>query len=217
MDSQNVPRFIVFEGVDGVGKSTLSHALSKYYERQLPGSSTVHGSFPGSLPGSLGEWVYRFHHGQVTEPNLKSVAPEALQLLHIAAHVDGIRQWIRPALQNGNLILDRYWWSTYAYSRSFLSPEDAWALVSVEFPFWRSLPKPTIVYIHRPASLKQQEIDRTTFESLQGYYQEVITRQVQSGVTVLHLSNDNSFERCWISLLRALDLPALEIGDLYAG
>lgn len=210
------PMFVVFEGVDGVGKSTLSLALFRYYMKHLPNIPTVHGSFPGSVAGSLGEWVYRLHHGQVTEIDPKSVAPGALQLLHIAAHVDGIRQWVRPALQTGNLILDRYWWSTYAYSRSFLSAEDAWTLVSAEFPFWQGLVSPTIVYIHRSASLKQHEIEQATFDGLHGYYQEIISRQVQAGVTVLVLPNDDSLEHCWMNLLRALELPEVELKDVYA-
>lgn len=123
-----LPQFVVFEGVDGSGKTTLFRRLVKYYQmfsKQIP---LYADSFPGSLPGTLGEWVYRLHHNNATDaPAPVDIAPPALQMLHVAAHVDTILTRITPILsKDGFVILDRYWWSTYAYSRNHLSVDQVW-------------------------------------------------------------------------------------------
>ena len=56
-----LPRFVVFEGVDGSGKTSLFRRLVKYYKLFMNEASLYADSFPGSFPGTLGEWVYRFH------------------------------------------------------------------------------------------------------------------------------------------------------------
>ncbi len=105
-----LPRMIVLEGVDGSGKSTLATKLAALYRHIIPDLPLFADSFPGSVPGSLGEWVYRFHHGRAADaPTPISVAPPALQLLHVAAHVDAVLRHIAPTLAaGGNVILDRY-------------------------------------------------------------------------------------------------------------
>ena len=56
-------RLIVFEGPDGVGKSTLSKQLAdRLREAGVP---CEHLAFPGRQPGSLGRLVYDLHHDAV--------------------------------------------------------------------------------------------------------------------------------------------------------
>ncbi len=84
-----LPRFVVFEGVGGSGKTSLFRRLVKYYKFFIKEVPLFADSFPGSLPGTLGEWVYRFHHKKATAGlHPQNIAPPALQLLHMAAHVD---------------------------------------------------------------------------------------------------------------------------------
>ena len=53
-------RLIVFEGPDGVGKSTLAeHLTSRLRETGIPCNYLA---FPGREPGSLGRLVYDLHH-----------------------------------------------------------------------------------------------------------------------------------------------------------
>jgi dTMP kinase len=80
-------KLIVFEGPDGVGKSTLSQALAK----KLTEVNILceHLAFPGKEEGTIGRLVYDLHHN----PNafgLHKVTPASLQALHIAAHLDAI-------------------------------------------------------------------------------------------------------------------------------
>ncbi|HUY77069.1 MAG TPA: hypothetical protein VMV29_09885 [Ktedonobacterales bacterium] len=207
----HVPHFVIFEGVDGVGKTTLSRLLASYYRRfVLDVPSTLYfDSFPGAHPGTLGEWVYRYHHGRSLEaPPPESVAAPALQLLHVAAHVDTILNRITPTLaQGGCVILDRYWWSTYAYSRLSLPIAQVQHLVGAERIFWEALERPVAVYLTRAVSLKADELDQSTHAALDTYYDEVVTQERQAGRRVLHLRNDGPIEATWKTLLSELSLP----------
>jgi dTMP kinase len=205
-----VPPFVIFEGVDGAGKSALSRRLAQYYQTAAPGMELYYDNFPGSLPGTLGEWVYRVHHGRATDaPSPDMIAPPALQLLHVAAHVDTILSRITPTLaRGGRVILDRYWWSTYAYSRRSLPPEKVWNMVAAERTFWADLPAPAAIYLSRANSLKSAEIDEKTHREIDSYYREVIAHEAQSGVEVHHISNEGALEQAFLSVLDALRLPA---------
>jgi thymidylate kinase len=109
-------KLFVFEGTDGVGKTTIAKAVvdilcdgKQQYEYL---------SFPGTEPGTIGELVYRIHH-DIGSLNLSSISPTSLQVMHVAAHVDTIERRIIPLLHSGvNVVLDRYWWSTLAYGAS---------------------------------------------------------------------------------------------------
>lgn len=214
---QTPPKFVVFEGVDGVGKTSLADALTRYYGSAFPRLMISTGSFPGATPGSLGEWVYRLHHGEIDELSPRSISPAALQMLHVAAHVDGIHSWIGPALQDGHVILDRYWWSTYAYARTSMSADEAWALVSAERPFWRSYPDPVIIYVTRTVSLKSGELDPQQHHRLDRYYREVIDRERNIGTVVFELANEGDLDDCLLCLLNYLGLSATPTQDWNGG
>lgn len=206
------PRFVVFEGVDGAGKTSLAKALENYYRAIVPDSLLYAGAFPGSASGTLGEWVYRLHHSRVEDLDPASIAPPALQLLHVAAHVDAIVTRIGPTLSAGGyVVLDRYWWSTYAYARDQVAPKQAWGLVTVEYPFWEELPRPEIVYVTRLSSLKAHEIDQDRHDRLTAHYSEVIEREQADGARVHLLANDGEFKETWTALLATLDIADRDV------
>jgi thymidylate kinase len=211
--SQNIrlPRFVVFEGVDGSGKTTLARALTQYYTLVAPDQRLYANSFPGSTPGTLGEWVYRLHHNQaVNAPSPDMIAPPALQLLHIAAHVDTILTHITPTLAEGGcVILDRYWWSTYSYSRMFLSAQQVWPLVNAERNFLEQVPQPIVIYLTRSTSLKANELSPTTHRKLDTYYHELLEHEKHLNQTIYEINNDSHIEKTWIALLARLGLPYL--------
>lgn len=97
-------KLFVFEGPDGVGKTTLSKTFSDYLN--ATGIQCDYLSFPGRETGSLGRHIYELHH----DPNrfgIKAVDPASLQLLHIAAHIDLIGQCILPKLAAGRYVVNR--------------------------------------------------------------------------------------------------------------
>ena len=106
-------RLFVFEGADGVGKSTVVEKVAEKLRKS--GTDVLVLSFPGREPETLGNLVYAIHH-DTTSQGIHEVSPASLQILHIAAHVDCLERRILPALIRGKtVILDRYWWSTVAY------------------------------------------------------------------------------------------------------
>lgn len=213
MNDHHTPRFVVLEGVDGSGKTALFRALSAYYQHIFSNLPLYTDTFPGTHPHTLGEWVYRFHRNRVTHaPSTAKVAPPALQMLHVAAHIDAIIQFITPTLQaGGNVLLDRYWWSTYAYSRSSLPPDQANMLVAAERMFWAPLPQPLVIYVSRRQSLKQYQVTPERHQELDGYYREIMRMQRKEGVQVHELSNDGPIEETWRNLLQILELPYTDI------
>ncbi|KUO51109.1 MAG: hypothetical protein APF76_16580 [Desulfitibacter sp. BRH_c19] len=72
-------------------------------------------SFPGKESRTLGAIVYDLHHNQEAFVD-KQIDALSLQILHVAAHIDTIKNRIIPDLKAGKIVLlDRFWWSTYAY------------------------------------------------------------------------------------------------------
>lgn len=102
--------FIVFEGLDGSGKSTQAGFLQEYLAFMT--KKTVH-SF--RLPGSTesGEKIRDliFDKERVTPLN-----PMTELLLFAAGHAQLVNEKIFPAIKRDEIvILDRYIWSTLAY------------------------------------------------------------------------------------------------------
>ena len=127
---------IVFEGVNGTGKTTLSKMLVRHLNSL--GHPAEYFSFPGSEKGSLGDVVYQIEHSQ-HKPLKGEIHPASMQLLHIAAHIDAIENRILPNLRKGiHVILDRYWWSTWAYGvATGVSKSTLNSLIDLEQQFWK--------------------------------------------------------------------------------
>lgn len=99
--------FIVFEGVEGAGKSTqVRRVADRLRERGVPHRLVRE---PGGT--EVGERIREI----VLDPALVMSA-EAELLLVLAARADFVRHLVRPALAAGELVLcDRYELSTFAY------------------------------------------------------------------------------------------------------
>lgn len=99
--------FLVFEGVEGAGKST--HARRLAARIQAAGVPCRLARDPGGTP--VGERIREV----VLDPGLR-VEPEAELLLLLAARAELVREVIRPALERGEVVIgDRYELSTLAY------------------------------------------------------------------------------------------------------
>ena len=136
----------VFEGPDGVGKSTLSKWFVTFLRKRSQ-HSVVWASFPGKDKGSVGNLVYRLHHNPA-ELGVDSIHPRTLQLFHIAAHIDAIESRFSKLINNGtSIVLDRFWWSTWVYGR--LSGEKAAtleAMIELEKRAWGNI-KPKSIFL----------------------------------------------------------------------
>lgn len=149
--------FIVFEGIDGSGKSTQAKRLLDYFESQcVPALLT---SEPSDSPAGL------------RLKTLKSrLEPETEAQLFIEDRRTHVEQVIAPSLASGcNVICDRYVYSSAAYQGSRgLSPDD---ILARNFEF---APVPDIVFlIEIPIEAAMERIKKnrsgnfTAFEKLE--------------------------------------------------
>ncbi|WP_310332780.1 hypothetical protein [Bosea sp. BE168] len=194
---------VVLEGPNEVGKTTLADALSsRLSERGSP--SIVH-RFPGRMPSTLGEHVYRLHHAP-REFGIDAIAPAALQALHVAAHLDAIERLILPALEDGiNVVLDRYWWSTIAYgtaggvSRDLLS-----SLVAAERLAWQSV-EPSLAVLLDRSSAESAAGDLDMRAELRREYAK-LAHDARALHPVALVENSGTFERTLDTILSQLEL-----------
>jgi dTMP kinase len=140
-------RLIVFEGPDGCGKTTLSKLLAE--RLQLRGERVEWDSFPGKEAGTLGALVYRLHH-HPEQLGVVSLTPLGLQAMHLAAHLDTVSRRLRPVLESGSsVVLDRFWWSTWAYGvANGVDPSILDLLIEAERRLWQPI-RPAVVFLVR--------------------------------------------------------------------
>jgi len=99
--------FIVFEGIDGSGKSTHIRLLSRELRQQ--GYDVLRTSEPSR--GRIG----RFIRGYV-EHRERRLPPDVEALLFAADRFEHVKQIIEPALERGRIVVsDRYLHSSLAY------------------------------------------------------------------------------------------------------
>jgi len=138
-------QLIVFEGPDGVGKSTLAGKIASRLRDQ--GTAVEEASLPGSRPGTLGAHVHRLHHDP-RKYGIEHIDPTSVQVLHAAAQIDTLNRVIRPALDAGRwVVLDRFWWSTIAYGQVLGACRESLTLLEqLALLQWSSL-SPMIVFV----------------------------------------------------------------------
>jgi len=125
-----VRRFITFEGIEGSGKTTQIQMLSNRFEEE--GIDHVLTREPGGT--AIGDQVRKL----VLNPANTDITPACELLLYAAARAQHLEQVIRPALQEGRLVLcDRYVDATLAYQG-----------------YGRGLPLDLIVHLHDLDALK---------------------------------------------------------------
>lgn len=129
-----LPLFILFEGIDGSGKSTLSDLIYQHYKNM--GVSTVKLMEP--TDGVWGQRIREMLNGT------EIPSPEEQLELFICDREDDMRRNILPSLKrNKMIIMDRYYYSTAAYQGAMgLSPEYV-----LNENVRRGFPKPDRVYL----------------------------------------------------------------------
>jgi dTMP kinase len=111
--------FIVFEGLDGSGKSSLMKAL----EQQLTASNLafIRTREPGGTP--LGDEIREL----ILRPSESAPTPRTELLLYEASRAQHVDKVIRPALQSGAWVLcDRYSASSVAFQAGGRQISEEW-------------------------------------------------------------------------------------------
>lgn len=129
----NLPLFIVFEGIDGSGKTTLSNLL--YDELLKDGVPVIKNREPTD-----GRWGKKIRKILQTE----GAKPETLLKLFLSDREDDVKTNILPALQSKKLIItDRYYFSNAAYQGAMgISPD-----LIIDENRSRKFPEPDRIYL----------------------------------------------------------------------
>jgi dTMP kinase len=107
MNGKRRGRLIVFEGVEGAGKSTQLERL----RRQLAHAGVVHRTFREPGGTAIGDAIRLL----LLDPK-SSISARAEALLFMASRAELVARELRPALEAGTVVLlDRFFLSTYAY------------------------------------------------------------------------------------------------------
>lgn len=189
----NTGKLFVFEGPDGVGKTTLCQEFSDHLSSK--GITNQILSFPGQKQGSLGKIIYNIHHSKL-DVLTDDIHPTSLQILHLAAHIDQIEQQIKPLLDKGtSVVLDRYWWSLYAYGQLNNVPDDILeSIIQIEKQFWGELKPEAIFYIQRKEAFKLSKES----QQLNARYENLILDHSDSNIHIIR--NDSTLDEAMQTL-----------------
>lgn len=134
--------FITFEGIEGVGKSTLQAAIAQALQAQ--GKDVLVTREPGGT--TLGERLRQV----ILSPEHESVTPITELLVMFAVRAQHVAERIQPALASGAIVLcDRFSDTSFAYQGGGRHLPVAWieALVTMthqhvqpQLTFWLDLP-----------------------------------------------------------------------------
>ena len=157
--------FIVFEGVDGSGKSSLIKLFSKELKKRE--ISFIETKEPGGTP--IGNQIRRL----LLNKDNKKLNPLSETLLYYADRRQHIQDLIAPALEKKIWILsDRYWASTSAYqcggrniSGSFVEQLKKEVCENYQPDLWVLLDLPVEVSLERLTQSKKDQRDRMELEA----------------------------------------------------
>lgn len=193
----------VFEGPDGVGKTTIINNIYNVLTKR--GFTVVKYSFPGNDEGTLGKLIYSLHH----DPNrfgILEIDVTSIQLLHLAAHVDVIERQLIPELTKGKIILlDRYWWSIYAYGRSLNINEIIInKMIDIEKSIWNNYNPSLLFLLERKDAILSTVIINDYFLHLERLYIELVECESKK-YPIKIIENNSTIHKAVNDVLESID------------
>ena len=156
---------IVFEGIDGTGKSTQCRLLSKYLsERNIPNIVLVE--------PTMGTWGMKIR--RLLSEGREGISPQEELSWFVNDRKEDISKNIMPALLDNNVvIMDRYYFSTAAYQGALgLNPED----IRTENENFAPIPDRVLIFLTSPdvclERIESSRDQKSAFEKLD-YLQNV--------------------------------------------
>ncbi|WP_447947431.1 hypothetical protein [Microbacterium lacticum] len=166
---------IVFEGLDQTGKSTQLDRLRGVVDAE----STVFAHMPSGFT-TFTERVYRALEGETVDE--KPTSGLAQQLAHLACHAESVPD-LKRAAETRSLILDRWWWSTFAYGwyggpvkQSGLTESSFKELIDT---IWSRI-TPSIVFVF----LEPHHLDSNNTLGVQAGYRSLLEEHAETAVVV---------------------------------
>ncbi len=196
-------RFIVFEGLDGVGKTTQANLLERYLEER--GVKVLRVREPGGTP--LGEKLREI----LLDPSLE-IDSLTETLLYFASRRELCEKVLKGALRQGKFVIaERFTLSTYAYqgylrgiSMSFLKELEKMVVNLPVSPLYLLLDLPVEIALSRKK--REDRIERESiafFKKLREAYLELA--RLRNDVLVVNASGETEevFERVLDTLREA--------------
>lgn len=180
-------KLYIFEGIDNVGKTTIIKEISNVLENKDILFSTY--SFPGKEPNTLGTLIYDLHHNKDKYINYE-LNNASLQMLHVASHIDLLKRCIIPDLKQGKVVLlDRSWWSTYAYGiANGITKEQIKMIIAPEIYLFDKIAISKIFLIKREQ--KTSDYDKITTKKILKTYED-LAEEYQTSELVYTIHNDS--------------------------
>ncbi len=152
----------VFEGIDNVGKTTIVSELKEKISKEMDCECEVV-AFPGNEERTLGALVYDIHHSTKKYFDY-DINDASLQLLYVASHIDLIqRKILDEDISKKIILMDRFWWSTYAYGLSgALETDVVNAILASELKYWEKVSINKIFLLERKDREKDFESEKDT-------------------------------------------------------
>jgi thymidylate kinase len=196
-----IGRLFVFEGPDDVGKSTLASMLAQHLSDV--GRQTQLLSFPGRETGTLSELIYRFYHNS-SEFGVSDVSAIALQVMLTAAHIEVIESRLKPLIRAGiDIVLDRYWWSTWVYSTADgVPPYRRNMMLKLEMQSWENIQPEIVFFVVREAPLLPQPAGNRWSITSQ-LYKELV-KQEERNVQIQLVTNAGSIQETFRTVISSL-------------
>jgi len=207
---------IVFEGPDGVGKTTLAKRLNRHLKSI--GTTSKYFAFPGNKKNTLGKHVYDFHHNP-EKFGVSKVDSTSIQILHLAAQLDAIASQIMPTLKTHSyVILDRYWWSLYVYGvNSGIQADLLNKLVDISNDAWEGVSPSTLflIDVDKPYK-KDRKIAPVLWNSLRETYGHLCMTEAGK-YSVKKISNNSNIKGAFKNIVGKLNIeepkPKLNSGS----
>lgn len=176
--------FIVLEGIDGCGKTTVAQALSRRLRQA--GKKTLITKEP-TLSSAPGKKI-----AAILQHKLPAPPPTDFQKLYIADRLRHIEKTLRPALSKGVIVIcQRYALSTYAYGTAFgVAEKDLMHdVLKPDATFFLDI---KVSLALKRIAARNQEVEyfekRTLLKKIDRAYKQLMRNKKQWPVTVLDAS-----------------------------
>lgn len=181
--------FITVEGINGAGKTTMlpyfSDVLGTYFNKQVVSTREPGGTIIGEKLRTL-----------LLE---NKMSPKATLHLMYAARYAHIEQVIKPALDNGYIVLcDRYYHSTFAFQGQYL-PLDELLEESKKF-----LTPDLTVFLDVPLSVARERLTSKQDHEKDHFDEFTVNAHAAS---IYHEIIEKGLSPSWLSILNATDQP----------
>lgn len=170
--------FIVIEGLDGAGKSTIARALG-----EAMGAEVL--STPGKNFNNIREQIDRIYHNN----------HQARQLFYISTVVS-VSEQVRELVNKGkNVIVDRYWLSTQVYHQ-WKSEDNHFELIDVAN---RILIPDITIYLHLPLEQRKNRLSERKKNTLED--SQTLTKFADNELNKLYFQLGNtSISGRWVNI-----------------